>query len=109
MEGLIPEVVAQIKQLGFDAERYEGVRPADAVHRIEITANWRWDMAMYLFYFQATLMDNSAVLGTAEYDARTGGANMGKFGTTAEKIRPLISELLRNATKPGETASIGSK
>jgi hypothetical protein len=94
MDGLVPEVVAQIKKLGIDAESYSGTKPETAKHHMTITANWRWDMAMYLFYFEATLFEDHRLLGTAEYDARLGGANMGKFGSTADKIRPLLVQLL---------------
>jgi hypothetical protein len=104
MEGLVPEVVAQIKKLGIDAESYTGIKPATAKHHMTITANWRWDMAMYLFYFEATLFEDHRLLGTAEYDARMGGANMGKFGSTADKIRPLLVQLLDPVPRPTATA-----
>jgi hypothetical protein len=111
MDGLVPEVVTQIKALGFDAAVYTGEPPKEAKHTLSLTANWRWDMAMYLFYFQATLFEEGRVLGTAEYDARMGGANMGKFGKTAEKIRPLLQQLLSPANKQPSSvaASIGPK
>lgn len=51
-------------------------------------------MTMYIFYFEATLFEDFRLLGTAEYDARMGGANMGKFGSTADKIQPLLVQLL---------------
>ena len=38
-------------------------------------------------------------IGEVEYDARKGGANMGKFGRTAEKIRPLLDELLKDVKR----------
>lgn len=106
MQGLIPEVVAQLRSLGYDAESFTGELPKGAVHHLEVTANWRWDMAMYLFYFQATLYEESRVLGVAEYDARKGGGNMGKFGPTAEKIRPLLAGLLKNSKKVAVAAPV---
>ena len=107
MKGLVPEVVAQIRQLGFAADSYAGVIPAKAIHHMEITANWRWDMAMYLVYFRASLLEDDVVLGVAEYDARMGGANMGKFGATAEKIKPLLAKLLKDATREAPAGAVG--
>lgn len=99
MEGLHDEIIEQLQGLGFDAKTTEGPRPAEAVHMLTYTANWRWDMAMYLVYFQATMLENSRILGQVEYDATRGGGRMDKFGKTAEKIRPLLQELLQNAEK----------
>lgn len=93
MDELVNELVSQIEQLGFESESYLGDRPDGARHYLTYTANWSWDMAMYLTYFNATLYDDGRVLGEVEYDARSGGANMGKFGSTANKIRPLLEEL----------------
>lgn len=110
MEGLHPEVMLQLRALGFAVESYESVPPEDAIYTFVYTANWNWDMAMYLTYFQGTLMENSRVLGRAEYDSRRGGANMGKFGKTAEKIRPLLMDLMSNVTrtKASTATSVGS-
>lgn len=102
MKELVNEIVKQVHDLGFDSESYEGDRPADALHYITYTANWNWDMAMYLTYFRATLYEDGRVLGEVEYDAKMGGANMGKFGKTEDKIRPLLTELLSKVQRPSE-------
>ena len=39
------------------------------------------------------VLDRGQPAGSAVYDATQGGANMGKFGPTAEKIAPLVAEL----------------
>ena len=46
---------------------------------------------MYLTYFKATLYENGSEVGHVEYDAQKGSANMNKFGSTSEKIRPLLT------------------
>lgn len=108
MEEFIHELVSQLEQLGFQTGVYSGDRPADAKHYLIYTANWNWDVAMYLTYFRATLYENEQVLGEVEYDARKGGANMGKFGRAAEKIRPLLRDLLKNVRR-GTTVSVNSR
>jgi hypothetical protein len=64
-------------------------------------------MAMYLTYFHAKLYEDGRILGEVEYDAKMGGANMGKFGKTAEKIRPLLSELLQGVNRNEHAPVLG--
>lgn len=109
MEGLLDELVAQIQGMGFESESYIGDRPANAKHYLTYTANWSWDMAMYLTYFRATLYDDGRVLGEVEYDAKMGGANMGKFGKTAEKVRPLLEELLGKVERARGASQMGNQ
>ncbi len=99
MKDCTNEIVRQLNALGFEAKRYDGERPPEAKHYITYTANWNWDMAMYLTYFRGTLYEDGRVLGEAEYDAKMGGANFNKFGKTAEKLRPLLTELLAKAER----------
>lgn len=105
MDEMVTEIQRQIKAMGYDVKIYAGERPKDAVHCLKFTANWRWDMAMYLTYFHATLLEEERVLGTAEYDARSAGLNGEKFGHTADFIRPIIRELLKNAHPAKATAT----
>jgi hypothetical protein len=106
MEGLHSEVLEQLRSLGFQADSYSGAPPAGAVYTMVYTANWHWDMAMYLTYFQATLLENGRVLGRAEYDATHGSGRMDKFGKTAEKIRPLLMDLLTNVDRSKSAAPV---
>lgn len=94
MEGLHPEIETQIKAMGIPVESFSGPQPAGARHVLSYTANWRWDMAMYLTYFEASLREDGRVIGTTVYDARSGGGRFDKFGPTAEKIRPQLQQLL---------------
>ncbi|MEM1098180.1 MAG: Sbal_3080 family lipoprotein [Planctomycetota bacterium] len=94
MEGLLPEMVTQLEAMGYVTETYLEAPPSRARYRMTFTANWAWDVTMYLTYFRAELWDRGQRIGEAEYDARAGSANLGKFGTTADKIRPLLQEML---------------
>ncbi|RFF29953.1 Sbal_3080 family lipoprotein [Wenzhouxiangella sediminis] len=99
MEGLNDELVSQFRSLGFDAELYRGDTPDAAQHTFIFTANWAWDLAMYLTYFHGTLYEEGRMLGEAEYDARSGGSNFGKFGPTASKIKPLLTEMMQKVQR----------
>lgn len=106
MEAFQGEMESQLRALGLEVSSFDTIPPqgVDAVARF--TANWSWDMAMYLTFFRLDVyrardgeaLDAVAVesnrLGSAEYDARGGGFNLGKFGGTADLIRPLLIELV---------------
>ena len=99
MEGMNEELIELFKSMGFNAELYRNSAPDEAVHTFTYTANWTWDMAMYLSYFRGTLYEQGRVLGEIEYDARSGGSNMSKFGRSSNKIQPLLQDMLANARK----------
>lgn len=99
MDEFHPELLKQLNELGFETESYTTDLPKEANYYMNYTANWMWDMAMYLYYFKATVYEQakeagfSKSIGEVEYDAKMGGANMSKFGHTADKIKPLLQEL----------------
>ena len=93
MEGFHDELVRQIEARGIATRSFAGAMPEDCRYRVSYTANWRWDMAMYLSYARIDVSDRGQPVGSAVYDATEGGANMAKFGPTAEKIAPLVAEL----------------
>jgi hypothetical protein len=93
MDGFQPEVQRQIEAKHIPTRVYTGARPAECSHYVEYTANWLWDMAMYLAYAEFRVYDAKGLAGSASYDARRGGGRLDKFGKTADKIRPLIDRL----------------
>jgi Short C-terminal domain len=98
MDDYQPEIQRQIEAKHIPTKVYVGGRPADCSHYLEYTANWQWDMAMYLTYAEFRVYDAKGLTGSAFYDARMGGGRLDKFGHTAEKIRPLIDELFGAVT-----------
>lgn len=63
------------------------------------TANWRWDLAMYMAYAEIRVFKDGAPAGQAVYDALGGGGNMGKFIAAEDKIRELVNGLLPPAPR----------
>lgn len=98
MDEYQPEIQRQIEAKRIPTKVYVGARPAECSHYIEYTANWQWDMAMYLTYAEFRVYDSKGMTGSAFYDARRGGGRLDKFGHTADKIRPLIDELFGAVT-----------
>jgi hypothetical protein len=57
------------------------------------TANWHWDLAMYMSYADITVYNNGKPVGKATYDATRGGGNMNKFIDADKKISELVNQL----------------
>jgi hypothetical protein len=88
-----PTLARLIEARGIKTRFYSGARPDDCHHSATYIANWRWDMAMYLYFVRIEVFEDFKSVGLAEYDAALGGMNMSKFGSTEEKLRPLIEQL----------------
>jgi len=99
MDGFHPELISQMNELGIETETYGLERPDRCNRFMQYTANWTWDLAMYLSYLNIEVYEGNTLIGKAEYDARGGGARLDKFGTTAEIIRPIIKELFGKPTQ----------
>lgn len=93
MDGFHTELILQLEELGIETETYLLERPDRCNVFMQYTANWTWDLAMYLSYLDIKVYDGNKLIGKAEYDSRWGGARLDKFGSTAEIIRPIIKEL----------------
>ena len=57
------------------------------------TANWRWDLALYMAYAEMTVFRDGNEIGKATYDALMGGGRMDKFIKADEKVRELVNQL----------------
>ena len=57
------------------------------------SANWRWDLAMYMAYAEIRVFSDGKQVGDAKYDSMGGGANMNKFIDADRKIQELVDQL----------------
>jgi hypothetical protein len=57
------------------------------------TANWRWDLALYMAFADIKVYNNGQQAGQVTYDALSGGANMAKFVKGETKITELVNQL----------------
>ncbi|MDQ3027710.1 MAG: Sbal_3080 family lipoprotein [Pseudomonadota bacterium] len=87
------ELRSQIEKKGIRTTAYDGERPAVCRHHLEYTANWRWDMAMYLVFAEVSVYESGLLVGQATYDAHSGGGRLDKFGATGEKLRGMLDPL----------------
>lgn len=93
MDGFVKELRSQIEKKGIRTTQFDGERPGSCRHHVEYTANWRWDMAMYLVFAQINVYENGLAVGQATYDARGGGMRPDKWGPTADKLGGLVDQL----------------
>ncbi|MDQ2077821.1 Sbal_3080 family lipoprotein [Marinimicrobium sp. ABcell2] len=63
--------------------------------RIKYTANWHWDLAVYMTYVRIDVYYKESLEGFAEYDSRRGGGRLDKFIDADAKIRELVEELIQ--------------
>ena len=99
MDGFLPELESQISNYGITTRTFVESLPIECVHNLEYTANWRWDMAMYLSYAELKVYEKETLVGEAVYDARSGSGRLDKFGPTAEKLKTLTEPLFGHQSR----------
>lgn len=57
------------------------------------SANWRWDLALYMSYAEIKVYRGGKPIGEAKYDSQGGDANPGKFIDADKKINVLVNQL----------------
>lgn len=57
------------------------------------TANWRWDLAMYMAYAEIRVFGGGKQIGEAKYDAMGGSGSLAKFIEADKKIAELVNQL----------------
>ncbi|MDR2635959.1 MAG: Sbal_3080 family lipoprotein [Campylobacteraceae bacterium] len=68
-------------------QAYDNVE--DCYLRADYTANWSWDLAVYMIYANIKVFEKGNLRGEAIYDARH-NVGFGKFINGADKIRELV-------------------
>ena len=57
------------------------------------SANWLWDLALYMAYAEIKVYNRGKPTGEAKYDSRSGSGNMGKFIDAEKKVDELVNQL----------------
>jgi hypothetical protein len=70
-------------------------RDAQCDAKITYTANWTWDLAIYMTYAEINLYSDGKLAGKATYDSRMGGGRLDKFISADDKVKELMNELIR--------------
>ena len=69
--------------------------PEDCEWTSPYTANWTWDLTIYMSYAEIKIFHKGSLDGQAIYDSRSGSSNMGKFIDAEPKVRELVNQLMQ--------------
>jgi len=69
------------------------------------TANWRWDVALYLAFADISVYEDGKRVGHVVYDSLKGSMNLGKFVHGESKIVELVDQLFPNDAQPASAAA----
>lgn len=94
MPGFLDTYQRVLQQKGYQVRMLE---PNSSLVECRVTstytANWRWDMAMYMAFADIVVYKDGKPDGRATYDSMHGGANLKKFIRGEEKIEELVNKL----------------
>jgi hypothetical protein len=101
MEGFDDAIERSLERCGFTVEMLPKGTAKDARPLvITYTANWSWDLDLYLSYAKIDLYRQGKHVADATYDATWGGAHLGKFVKADEKVDSLIYEMFPGRAPP---------
>lgn len=85
---------------GYDVRQLPASSPITACGVTSTyTANWRWDLAMYMAYAEIRVFSDGKPVGEAKYDSMGGGANMNKFIDADRKVQELVDQLFPSGAR----------
>jgi len=93
-EGFLEAYRQALESKGFSVRMLDpdaGIRACPLL--TTYTANWRWDLALYMAYAELTVFRDGNEIGTATYDALMCGGRRDKFIKADEKVHELVSQL----------------
>ena len=83
-----------LTERGFTVRKLTSGSPVSACPLTSsYTANFRWDMALYMAYANLKIFRNGQLVGEAMYDAMLAGLTSKKWISAEEKVRELTKEL----------------
>lgn len=99
-EGFVETLTTALTAKGYKVRALPANTSIDACPlTATYTANWTWDLALYMSLADIRVYAGGKPAGEAVYDSRTGGANMSKFIKADEKIRELVNQLFPGGTR----------
>lgn len=63
MAGFEPELISLIEARDIRTRVYSNEKPEDCRYHLEYTANWAWDLAMYLTFADIRVYENNHAPG----------------------------------------------
>ncbi len=93
-KGFLEAYIRVLTEKGYAVKQLQAGSPiTECPVTSSYTANWRWDLGLYMAYANIKVFKNGLLSGEAIYDSTKGGANMGKFIRGEAKITELVDQL----------------
>jgi hypothetical protein len=94
MATFLDAIKAAVEKQGVTTQVGPPLTPtANYPYALTYTANWTWDMTLYLVYAEINVFERDRVIGKAVYDCTRGGGRLDKFVNAESKVKELIGEL----------------
>lgn len=94
--GFLDSLQLAIRSRGYEVQVVSpGAGPGACPQVAEYTANYQWDLALYLAYAEIKVYENQKQVGSAVYDARR-VLGPSKFIKGDDKVNELVGQLFRN-------------
>jgi hypothetical protein len=101
-EGFLLAYQRALTAKGFQTKILDkSAAPNDCPLTSTYTANWRWDLALYMAFADITVYANGKKVGQAVYDSLGGSGNLGKFINAEDKVNELVDQLFPNPASAG--------
>ncbi len=91
MDGFLPELKKQIRSHGIKTQTWSSYNPDGCRYWLDYTANWKWDLVMYMIYADLKLYDRQTLIGEATFDNT--GIGPRRYGSADEKLKALTGPL----------------
>lgn len=96
-EGFLESYRRALSTKGFETKLLDkSATPSDCPLASTYTANWRWDLALYMAFAEITVYVDGKKVGRALYDSLGGGGNPAKFINADNKVQELVDQLFPN-------------
>jgi len=93
-EGFLEAYQRALVAKGFETKVLDKLAtPRDCPVTSTYTANWRWDLALYMAFADIRVYADGKKVGQAVYDSLSGSGNLGKFINAENKIKELVDQL----------------
>ena len=93
-EGFLNAYQQAIQAKGFQTKILDqSAIPNDCPLSSTYTANWRWDLALYMAFAEIKIYKEGKQVGRAVYDSLGGSGNLSKFIDAEKKVKELVDQL----------------
>lgn len=92
-ENFLTALTEAIEENGISTRVVQEFEADSCPYKVTYTANWSWDVTIYLVYANIRVWKGNQKIGESEYDSSEGGARLDKFVNAENKVHELVDGL----------------